>query len=159
MEAEPNNVLDKVQSLSLELKDERRRRQALERELARKEAESLEERAEEVHDEIKLLAVRVADNTAIGTLREMSDSLKDKLGRSIVVLGTVSEDKPVFVASVAPALVSEGYHAGNIVAATSEVTGGSGGGKATLAQGGGKDKAKLNEALRLVKELITPEPQ
>jgi len=50
--------------------------------------------------------------------------------------------------------VAKGYNAGEIVKQVAAVTGGSGGGKPSLAQAGGKDKKKLDEALRLVKGLI-----
>jgi alanyl-tRNA synthetase len=51
-------------------------------------------------------------------------------------------------------LVTRGYDAGKIVKEVARVTGGGGGGKPNLAQAGGKDKARLDEALRLVKTLI-----
>ena len=72
----------------------------------------------------------------------------------VVVLGTVYEDKPAFLAAVTPDLVSKGYNAGEIVRQVAQVTGGGGGGKATLAQAGGRHKDKLNEALQLVRSLI-----
>ena len=72
----------------------------------------------------------------------------------MIVLGTVYENRPAFLAAVTPDLVAKGYDAGKIVKQVAKVTGGGGGGKATLAQAGGKDKAKLDEALRLVKSLI-----
>ncbi len=84
----------------------------------------------------------------------MSDLLRDKLKSAVVVLGTVYEDKPAFLAAVTPDLVAKGYDAGKIVKQVAEVTGGSGGGKPGLAQAGGKDKKKLDEALKLVKSLI-----
>ncbi|UCB44243.1 MAG: hypothetical protein JSV77_09295, partial [Dehalococcoidales bacterium] len=55
---------------------------------------------------------------------------------------------------VTPDLVDQGYNAGDIVKQVAEDTGGGGGGRATLAQPGGRDKGKLEEALRLVKNLI-----
>ena len=84
----------------------------------------------------------------------MADILREKLKSGIVVLGTIYEDKPSFVAAVTPDLVKKGYHAGEIVKQVTGVAGGGGGGKAGLAQGGGKDKDKLDEALRLVRSLI-----
>ena len=72
----------------------------------------------------------------------------------MVVLGGVYGDKPFFVAAITPDLVAKGYNAGKIIKQVARVTGGSGGGNARLAQAGGKDKAKLDEALRLVKDLI-----
>ena len=70
------------------------------------------------------------------------------------MLGTVYENKPVFIAAVTRDLVARGYDAGKIVREVARVTGGGGGGKASLAQAGGKYEDKLDEALRLVKSLI-----
>jgi alanyl-tRNA synthetase len=50
--------------------------------------------------------------------------------------------------------VNRGLHAGDIVKQVAAVTGGSGGGKADMAQAGGKDRNKLDEALELVKHLV-----
>jgi alanyl-tRNA synthetase len=87
-------------------------------------------------------------------LREMADLLRDKLKSAVVVLGTIYEGKPAFIAAVTPDLVKKGYHAGQIVKKVAAAAGGSGGGKPALAQGGGKDKDKLGEALKLVRSLI-----
>ena len=70
------------------------------------------------------------------------------------MLGTIHQDKPAFLAAVTPDLVAKGYDAGKIVKQVAGVVGGSGGGKPGLAQAGGKDKKKLDEALKLVKGLI-----
>jgi len=50
--------------------------------------------------------------------------------------------------------VAQGYDAGKIVKEVAKVAGGGGGGRPSLAQAGGKDKSKLDEALRLAKRLI-----
>jgi alanyl-tRNA synthetase len=152
LEAEPDRVLERAESVSTELKEERKRTLALERELSRRIAESLLAQVETVKG-IKVLAARVPA-ARIEVLREMSDWLRDQLKSAIVVLGTVSEDRPVFLAVVTPDLVARGYTAGEIVRKIAKVTGGGGGGKPTMAQAGGKDKEKLDEALKLVKSLI-----
>jgi alanyl-tRNA synthetase len=87
-------------------------------------------------------------------MREMSDYLRDNMKSGIIVLGSVYNNKPIFVAAVTPDLVDKGYNAGKIVEQVAKVTGGGGGGKATFAQAGGKDKDKLDEALHLVRSLI-----
>jgi alanyl-tRNA synthetase len=87
-------------------------------------------------------------------LRETADFLRDKLGSAVVVLGAVIDDRPIFIATVTPDLVKKGYNAGDIIKEVSRVAGGGGGGKANFAQAGGKDKERLDEALRLVKSLI-----
>ena len=152
LDTELDTVMDKAQSLSIELKNERKQTLALERELSRKIAESLLNQAE-VINRVRVLVARVPPSR-IQALREMSDLLREQLKSVVVVLGTVSEDKPVFLAAVTPDLVAKGYNAGEIVKQVAGVTGGSGGGKARIAQAGGKYKDKLDEALRLVKSLI-----
>ncbi len=152
MDAEPGDVLDKVRGLSAELKEERRQRLALERELSRRIAESLLGQAEVVNG-VTVLIARVRDFPQ-PVLREMADLLRDRLKSAVVVLGTVHEERPAFLAAVTPDLVARGYNAGDIVKQVARVTGGGGGGKAALAQAGGKNKDKLDEALRLVKSLI-----
>ena len=87
-------------------------------------------------------------------LREMGDLLRDRLKSAVIVLGTIYEDKPIFLAVVTPDLVAKGYNAGEIIKQVAKITGGGGGGKATFAQAGGKYKNKLDEALRLVKSLV-----
>jgi alanyl-tRNA synthetase len=140
------------ESLEVELDKERKRTLALERELAKKTAESLLSQAEVVKG-VKVLAARVP-STRMEILREMSDIIRDKLKSAIVVLGTVYQDKPVFIAAVTPDLVEKGYDAKKIVEQIATKTGGGGGGKASLAQGSGQFKDRLDEALKLVKGLI-----
>ena len=106
--------------------------------------------AEEIKG-IKVIAAQVP-SLPPQVLREMSDLLRERLKSGIIVLGTVFEDKPSFLAVVTQDLVGKGYNAGNIVREVAKVTGGSGGGKPTMAQAGGKDKTKIDEALQLVKK-------
>jgi alanyl-tRNA synthetase len=141
-----------AESSDAELDRERKRTLALERELARKTAESLLAQAEVIKG-VNVLAAKIP-SARMEILREMSDIIRDKLKSAIVVLGTVYQDKPAFLAAVTPDLVAKGYDAGKIVKQVAEVAGGSGGGKPGLAQAGGKDKKKLDEALSLVKSLV-----
>jgi alanyl-tRNA synthetase len=135
-----------------ELDKERKQRQALERELAKIRAESLASQTEVING-VTVLAAKVSPSRP-ETLREMADVLRERLKSVIIVLGMVYQDRPVFLAVVTPDLVKKGYHAAEIVSKVAAAAGGGGGGKASLAQGGGKDKAKLDEAIKLVKGLI-----
>jgi alanyl-tRNA synthetase len=141
-----------AEKLEAELDKERKKTLALEKELARKTAESLLAQAETIKG-VKVLVAKIPA-TRMEILREMSDIIRDKLKSAIVVLGTVYQDKPAFIAAVTPDLVEKGYDAGKIVKQVAGVAGGSGGGKTSLAQAGGKDKKKLDEALKLVKSLV-----
>ena len=143
---------EKISSTASALDTERRRVQALERELSKKVAESLLSQTEVING-VKVLVAKVPPSR-MEILREMSDLLRERLGSVVVVLGTVYEDKPAFLAAVTQDLVDRGYNAGEIVKQVARVAGGGGGGKASLAQAGGKYKDKLDEALRLVRSLI-----
>jgi len=149
---ESDKLVDKVSGLAGELEQERKQRLALERELAKKTAESLLAQAEVVKG-VKVLVAQVP-SSRLEMLREMSDLLRDRLKSAIVVLGTIYEDKPAFLAAVTPDLVAKGYDAGKIIKQVAAVTGGGGGGRPNLAQAGGRDKKKLGQALELVKSLI-----
>jgi len=152
LDTEPDEAVDKAKSLTAELKSERKRAQTLESRLFRNIADSLLNQVKFVNG-VNILAASVPP-TRIEVLREMSDRLRDKLGSAVVVLGTIHENKPVFLAVVTPDLVKQGYNAGDIVKQVAKVTGGSGGGKAELAQAGGKNKDKLDEALGQVAKFI-----
>jgi alanyl-tRNA synthetase len=148
----PSEVSEKVKALTAELAAERKRSTSLEKELSRYTVESLLSKTEKVKG-ITVLAARVS-STSLPALREMGDLLRDRLKSAVIVLGTVHDGKPGFVAMVTPDLANKGLHAGEIVKQVAAVTGGSGGGKADMAQAGGKDKSKLDKALELVKQLV-----
>ena len=131
---------------------ERKRALSLERELSRRIAEDLPGQAEQVSG-VTVLAARVPALT-MPILREMGDILRDRLKSAIVVLATVYNGKPNFLAMVTPDLIAKGVHAGDIINQVAKVTGGGGGGKAAMAQAGGKDAAKIDEALKSVKGII-----
>jgi len=142
----------KVTTLLSDLDSERKRAQALERALAAPAAEALVGKARSV-DGISLLAARV-DAPSQDALRHMGDVLRQRLGSAVVVLGTVLDGRPAFMAMVTPDLVKRGLHAGHILKQVASAAGGGGGGRPEMAQGGGTDASKLDEALALVKPLV-----
>jgi len=152
VEGSLEEVPDKVKALISELEAERKRVLSLERELSRRIAEDLLGQAEQVSGVI-VLAAKVPALT-MPILREMGDILRDRLKSAIVVLATVYNGKPNFLAMVTPDLIAKGFHAGDIINQVAKVTGGGGGGKAAMAQAGGKDAAKIDEALKSVKGVI-----
>jgi alanyl-tRNA synthetase len=152
LRSSPAEIMEKVRALVGELAAERKRSASLERELSRYTVESLVGKAEKVNG-ITVLAAKVP-STSLEILREMGDLLKDRLKSAVIVLGTIYDGKPGFVSMVTPDLVNRGLHAGDIVKQVAGVTGGGGGGKENMAQAGGKDKNKIDEALKLVKQLV-----
>ncbi len=87
------------------------------------------------------------------TMRQLVDSLRQKLGSGVVVLGTAEDGKVALLAGVTKDLTSR-LHAGKIVQATAKEVGGSGGGRPDLAEAGGKDTSALKSALDHVYPLI-----
>jgi alanyl-tRNA synthetase len=82
------------------------------------------------------------------TLLGVADRLKGALPQAAIVLGSVADDRVHLVASVAPELVRRGVKAGEVVKAAAAIVGGGGGGRDTLAQAGGRDPERLEEALQ-----------
>ncbi|MNR54262.1 Alanine--tRNA ligase [compost metagenome] len=87
-------------------------------------------------------------------LRNIVDELRPKLPSSVIVLGAVQDDKVNLAAAVSADLVKKGLHAGKIIKEAAQKCGGNGGGRPDMAQAGGKDVSKLDEALKLAEELV-----
>jgi alanyl-tRNA synthetase len=152
LDSEPDRLLEKASNVVQELKNQEKRVLALERELSLKTGQSLLNGVQSIKG-INVIAGKMP-SARIEILRETADWLRDQLKSAIIVLGTVYEEKPIFLAVVTPDLVANKYNAGDIVRQVAKVTGGGGGGKPNIAQAGGKDKDKLDEALHMVKDLI-----
>jgi alanyl-tRNA synthetase len=81
-----------------------------------------------------------------GALRELAEQLRDKLGDSIVLVGSEGEGKAQLVLTVSKALTSR-YRAGELIRGVAALVGGSGGGRPDMAQAGGTETARLDEAI------------
>lgn len=87
-------------------------------------------------------------------LRELTEKVLDKLQSGVVVLGTKGEGKVSFSVMISKDLVKKGLHAGKLIKAVAAIAGGGGGGRPDMAQAGGKNPEKLQEALDKVSELL-----
>jgi alanyl-tRNA synthetase len=142
-------VVPAVRRLSEQLREASKRPSGgTDRELA----ESLVSRATEVGG-VRVLTevVEVPDQKA---LLELSDRVKQSLGDAAVVLGTAVDGRVHLIANFAPAAVSRGLKAGDVVKAAAAVAGGGGGGRDTMAQAGGRDPEKLPEAVAAARVAI-----
>jgi len=103
------------------------------------------------------VVTRLASGLSIPELRNLSDTLRARLKSGVVVVGTSSEGKTSVVAAVTPDLAGR-VPASKIASRVGKALGGSGGGKADLAQAGGRDEsllpAALKEAEAAVKDLL-----
>jgi len=148
----PDEVDQKVLALLDELQARSKEIARLRREIAQRDFEELLSRVQDVKG-VKVLAAQV-EAADMETLREMSDWFRNRMGSGVIVLGAVMDSKPSFVAAITPDLVERGLHAGQLAKRVAQAVGGSGGGRPTLAQAGGRDVGRMAEALRLVADLV-----
>jgi alanyl-tRNA synthetase len=125
--------------------------EALKRKAAGSTADSLLEEARTIKD-VRVLAAKVSgfDRDA---LRQMVDTLRQKLGSGVVVLFSAEDGKVSLITGVTKDLTSR-LHAGKIVQELAKQVGGSGGGRPDLAEAGGKDTSAVESALSTVYPLI-----
>ena len=142
----PDDVGRKLGDLQDDARRLRKRIEELERAAAGGAAESLAAGAKDVAGYRVVAGVAPVDTRE--ALRDLADTLRGKAPRTVVVLGTELEGKVALVAAVSDDVVREGrLKAGDLVGRVARVAGGGGGGKPHLATAGGKDPAKLGEAL------------
>ncbi|CUB14213.1 Alanine--tRNA ligase [Bacillus subtilis] len=145
-------VPKRVAALQAELKDAQRENESLLAKLGNVEAGAILSKVKEV-DGVNVLAAKV-NAKDMNHLRTMVDELKAKLGSAVIVLGAVQNDKVNISAGVTKDLIEKGLHAGKLVKQAAEVCGGGGGGRPDMAQAGGKQPEKLEEALASVEDWV-----
>jgi len=152
LKAAPADMITRIEDMSRETRALERELQQLKGQMAAQESQGVLAQAIDVNG-VKVLVARLGETDA-NTLRQSAEMLRDKLGDSVVILGCTEEGKVNFAAFASPAVVKKGLHVGKIVGQVAKVAGGGGGGRPDMAQAGGKDPAKLEEALALAQELV-----
>ncbi|MEZ4501644.1 MAG: alanine--tRNA ligase [Dehalococcoidia bacterium] len=141
----PEQIGGRIDALEAQLAEERKRLEDQRRQASAGAADSLAVNAEVV-DGVQLLVARVEAESA-DELREIADRLRRQLGSAFVVLGAVTGDRPSLLAAATDDVVGRGLRADEIVRSAASIVGGGGGGRPNLAQAGGKDATRLDEAL------------
>jgi alanyl-tRNA synthetase len=103
---------------------------------------------------VKLIAAEVS-GTDKESLRQLVDSLRQKIGSGVVALGMADDGKVALIAGVTKDLTAK-VHAGKLIQALAKLVGGSGGGRPDLAEAGGKDTSALKSALGTIPALLEP---
>jgi len=149
----PESLVEKTQSLLADLAQARKQITTLRQNLVSLEFDSVLDETSSV-GEVTLLTVVLHDATA-ETLRQMADRFRQRYPqKGVSVLAAVINGRPLLVAAVTEDLVKRGLHAGELVKFVATPLGGGGGGRPTLAQAGGKDASKLEEALASVPDWL-----
>ncbi|OGS43801.1 MAG: alanine--tRNA ligase [Elusimicrobia bacterium RIFOXYD2_FULL_34_15] len=149
LKASESEIITKIQKL---LEDKKR----LEKEVVKAKTSQVSDKdllkgIKEING-MQLLSIKV-DASSVDELRTSLDNLKNKIKSGIVVVGSVINEKPTVIVSVTKDLTNK-YDARIIIKEISKIIGGGGGGKVDMAQAGGKDISKLDEALASVESVI-----
>jgi alanyl-tRNA synthetase len=103
---------------------------------------------------IPVLVTSVTE-ASMDSLRQMTDTFREKYTSGIIAVGTVNQEKPAIICAVTEDLIQKyGINAGELVRTAAVTMDGSGGGRPNLAQAGGKTPGKLEEALGVILGLI-----
>ena len=153
LKVKPADLSSKIQSNLDEIKELKRQIEQYQAKDASGAVEKLLESAKEIGG-VKVLTAKVSGMDA-AKLRQMGDMLRDKAANIVGVLASVNGEKPSFLAICGKDAVAKGLKAGEVVKLVCSTCGGSGGGKPDSAMGGGKDAAKVDEALSLVEGFVS----
>ena len=151
LKAEGGNPLDRLEKLLGRQREMQREIEALQGKLNAAASGDLLSQAVEVNG-IQLLAVQVQVED-VKALRDLSDTLKDRMGAGVIVLGAAIGGKANLLVTVSKEL-SANVKAGDIIKQLAPIVGGSGGGKPELAQAGGSQPEKLAEALAAAARIL-----
>lgn len=153
LNAAPEALADKIEALLGRNRQLERTLDELRRRVAALETSDLSSGAQQVQG-VAVVARRTQAED-VPSLRTMADGLRASLGSGVGVLGADIGGKVSFIAVVTDDLIEDrGLKAGDIVRGVAQLAGGSGGGKAHLAQAGGRDPDKLDSALEQVARIV-----
>ena len=152
VKASPADLQERLQHLMDRVKALQSENESLKSQLAQSSMGDVMDQVQEVKG-TKLLAACV-ENVDRNGLMDLGDQLKGRLGEGVVVLFAVAEGKVNLLAMATPGAIQAGAHAGNLVKALAKIVGGGGGGRPNMAQAGGKDPSKVEEAVRQASEIL-----
>ena len=141
----PDKLLSRLEQLLAEQKETAKELEKLKAKMAGGAADEMLSGKVEIGG-VAVLAAEVKDMDG-NALRTLGDQLKQKLGSGVVVLASGKDGKVNLMAMATDDVVKKGVHAGNIIKAAAAVCGGGGGGRPNMAQAGGKNPEKAQEAI------------
>lgn len=147
----PPDLVPRLEKLLAASREYEREIEQLKTRLASTRIDDLLDSSREIKG-VKVISAQVDDLDTKG-LRSLADAIKNRLKSGIVVLGTVEDSKVSLITAVTRDLIDR-YHAGTIAKEVARIVDGSGGGRPDMAQAGGKNPAKLKEALEKVFEIV-----
>lgn len=152
-----DDLVSHVESMAAQVKELQKQLDAINAEKAKADAAALTDKAVAV-GAINVIAASVAVQD-MDDLRSVADMTCDKLESGVVVLAAVNDGKVSLVVKASKEAIGKGAHAGKIIKEAAKIVGGGGGGRPDMAQAGGKQPEKLEEALAKAIEVIGQQVQ
>lgn len=146
------DLQSQVTTLTERLRNQERAIERLQIELLSKNLSDLDSQVMSI-DGVNALITRV-DAPNRDAMLQLGDRIRDRMASGVIVLGAVIDAKPALLVMVTRDLVGRGLNAGKVVGSIAPVVGGRGGGRPDVAQGGGTDASKLDEALNAARQMI-----
>ena len=143
--SEPSKLADKIQALMDEIKALQSENQSLKDKMAKAAAADVMDNVVEANG-VKILPIKLSGVDA-NAMRTLGDDMKQKLGKSVVIIASDNDGKVNLLVMADDSAVSSGIHAGNIIKAIAPIVGGGGGGRPNMAQAGGKNPSGIEKAL------------
>lgn len=150
--ATPATLVEKIEHMSSELKNLHSENESLKSQAAKEALGDVLDNVKEVKG-VKLLAAKV-DGVDMNGLRELGDSLKEKLGEGVVVLASGIEGKVNLIAMATDGAMAKGAHAGMLIKGIAGLVGGGGGGRPNMAQAGGKNPDGMKAAIAEAEKVL-----
>ena len=141
-------VSEKLEKIIHKLKSKEKELEKIKSKSAQEHVNIILDKAVDI-DTIKVLAHKI-DGFDIKTLRNLADTIKDKIGSGVIVLGSSKNGQASYVAAITKDLIPK-LNAGEIL---KKITGGKGGGRADMAQGGTKDMEGIDDAINSVVDIV-----
>ena len=148
----PANLVEKIAAMQEEIKALYSENEKLKSKLANESVGNVEDQVKEIKG-VKLLALKVEGVDGNG-LRNLGDSMKEKLGDGVVVLASYDGEKVNLMATATDGALKKGVHAGNLIKNIAALVGGGGGGRPNMAQAGGKNPSGIDVALEKAAEVL-----
>ena len=152
LKANPSDIVEKISHLQGEVKALQSQNESLKSKMAQGALGDVMDKVVEVKG-VKLLAAKV-EGVDMNGLRDLGDKLKAKLGEGVVLLAAVNDGKVNLLTMATDAAQKAGAHAGNLVKAAAAIVGGGGGGRPNMAQAGGKNPEKVQDAVDAAAKIL-----
>ncbi|MBQ3923913.1 MAG: alanine--tRNA ligase, partial [Firmicutes bacterium] len=155
VKANPDILVSKIENILAELKETKAELAELKGQMISNMSGDLIGSAEEIGG-VRVIT-KAFDSATIDELRKMSDEIKASESNVALVFAAVNDQKVTFMISLTDDVVGKGFHAGKIIKDVAKAAGGGGGGKADMAQAGGKDPSKVDDAFAVAKAIFAGE--